>query len=411
MLLQEEKMEQTAKKSMFSRLGPGFIVAATTIGAGSIVSFTNAGANFGFNLVWWLIVLAVSQYGYNFAMKKYTAVTGDTVMDGINKHYGKGWSVVTALAAFVGQVIYGIGNFIAVSLGFTMLFPGMPFKLGGIIGLIACILMYIAKNVYKKVETVTKICSVIMIVIFIISLIATSARFGTANVVSTNPIAMPGGSFLVMLALMGTTCNLSTQAWACNLAKQKGYSTEDIKNGGLRMDTISQIIVVVGVSACCLFIGAMLLPNSPIANGGELVGALSGLLGVWIRPVFGIGFLAAAWSSQIMAPQIGVDLLFDAIGSDRSKVRLENSINIILLVFAAIVACAVGGIPAQLLTVAQVGGIICTPLLGIFTILLVNKKDDMKEYKIGKGYTVLLIILYIIQVAVIINNIIRLIGA
>ena len=119
--------------------------------------------------------------------------------------------------------------------------------------------------------------------------------------------------------------------------------------------------------------------------------------------------MAAAWSSQIMAPQIGVDLLFDAVGSDRQNVRLESAVNIIMLVFAAVVACVVGGIPAQLLTVAQVGGIICTPLLGIFTILLVNKKEDMGEYKIKNSYTVLLVVLYIVQVAVIVNNVIRLI--
>ena len=57
-----------------------------------------------------------------------------------------------------------------------------------------------------------------------------------------------------------------------------------------------------------------------------MVGALSGLLGAWIRPIFGIGFIAAAWSSQSMAPQIGVDLLFDAIGSKRENVKLETGI-------------------------------------------------------------------------------------
>lgn len=389
-----------------SRLGPGFIVAATTIGAGSIVSFTNAGANFGFNLVWWMIVLAVSQYAFNFAMKKYTAVTGLTIQEGILKDYGKGWSLVIGLAAFAGQVIYGIGNFIAVGLGLTMLFPGIPINVGGLIGLIACILMYIMKNIYKKVEVVTKICSIVMVVIFVVSLCITATR-GVSDVVSTSIVGMPAGSFMVILALTGTTCNLSTQAWACNLCKQKGYSIEDIKNGGLRMDTISQIIVVMGVSACCLFIGAILLPGSPIASGGDLADALAGLFGVWIRPVFGIGFLAAAWSSQIMAPQIGVDLIFDGIGAKRDKVRLENGINIIMLIFAASVAWIAGGVPTQMLTVAQIGGIICTPILGVFTILIINRKD-MGEYRVKKSFTVLLIILYIIQVAVIINNVVQL---
>lgn len=403
-------MENTSNfKQKLSRLGPGFIVAATTVGAGSIVSFTNAGANFGFNLVWWLIVLAISQYAYNFAMKKYTAVTGDTIQEGILKDYGKGWSLVIGITAFAGQVIYGIGNFIAVGLGLTMLFPGLPLNVGGFIGLAACILMYIMKNIYKKVEVVTKICSIVMVVIFVASLCVT-ATHGTADVVSKSIVGMPAGSFLVILALTGTTCNLSTQAWACNLAKQKGYSVEDLKNGGLRMDTISQIVVVMGVSACCLFIGAILLPGAPIVNGGQLADALVGLFGVWIRPIFGIGFLAAAWSSQIMAPQIGVDLIFDGIGAKRDKIRLENAINIIMLVFAAVIACTAGGIPTQMLTIAQIGGIICTPILGIFTILIVNRKADMGEYRIKKSFTALLIILYIIQVAVIVNNVVQIIA-
>ncbi|BAK47406.1 hypothetical protein CXIVA_14400 [Clostridium sp. SY8519] len=404
-------MSESKMKYAISRMGPGFIVAATTIGAGSIVSFTNAGANFGFNLTWWLIVLAVAQYAFNYGMKKYTIVTGMTVQEGILKHYGKGWSAVVGFAAFVGQVIYGIGNFIAVGLGFKMLFPMLPLPVGGLIGLIACIAMYVMKDIYKKVEHVTKICSIVMIIIFVISLIVTAATRGSENVVSMSPVGMPAGSFLVMLALMGTTCNLSTQAWACNLVKQKGYSVEDIKKGGLRIDTICQIVVVIGVSACCLFIGAVLLGGTPITNGGELVGALIGLLGVWIRPVFGIGFLAAAWSSQIMAPQLGVDLVFDGLGAKRDKRKMEIIINVILLIFAAVIAITAGGIPAQLLTAAQVGGIICTPLLGVFAILLVNREEEMGEYRIKAPYTVLLIILYIIQVAVIINNLIRLVHA
>ena len=397
-------------KGKLSRLGPGFIVAATTVGAGSVVSYTNAGANYGFNLVWWLVILAVSLFGYNYVMKKYTAASGNTIIDGIIKNYGRPWAIVSGVAAFIGQTIFGIGNFIAVSLGFQMLFPGMPFKVGGFIGLICCILMYIMKNIYKKVELVTKACSIVMVAIFIISLVVTGGTVGVKDVVSTSVIGMPAGSFLVMLSLMGTSCSLSTQAWSCNLAKQKGYSSKNIDNGDIRMDTIAQVVVVVGVSACCLFIGAMLLPSSPIANGSDLVSALAGLLGSWIRPVFGIGFLAAAWSSQIMAPQIGVNLLFDAIGSNRENERLENIINILMLVFAAIIACIVGGVPANMLTIAQLGGVVNTPILGIFAILLANNVNDMKEYRIKKPYTVMLVILYIIQVVIIINTLVSIIG-
>ena len=85
--------KQSNMKIALSRLGPGFIIAATTIGAGSIVSFTNSGANFGFNLLWWLIILAVSLYAFNFAMKKYTAVTGVVSLKRLlNQSNLKSWS-------------------------------------------------------------------------------------------------------------------------------------------------------------------------------------------------------------------------------------------------------------------------------------------------------------------------------
>ncbi len=388
-------------------MGPGFVIAATSIGAGSVVSFSNAGSNFGYQLTWWLIVMGIFVFAFNYAMRKFTIVTGLTIQEGINKYFGKGWAMVVAICAMISQTVYGIGNFIAVGLGFMLLFPGLPLWVGGAIGFVACVIMYILKNIYKKAEIVTKICVFVMAVLFIVSLCAT---FGISDdvVVSTSVIGIPQGSFAVMLALFGTTASLATQAWATSLCKDKGYVIEDIK--AVRVDTIIQVVATIGLSACFMFVGAKLLPGQPIQNAGGLANALVGVFGAWIRPVFGIGFLAAAWSSQIMAPKLGTDFLFEALGK-KDKEMTMNIVNIIMLAVGGVIAIAVGGIPTQLLTLAQIGGVINTPILGILTIILLCRKDIMKEHKIKLPYIIGICIVFAVCMVVIVNNVINIIGS
>ena len=77
-----------------------------------------------------------------------------------------------------------------------------------------------------------------------------------------------------------------------------------------------------------------------------------------------------------------------------------------MLVFAAVVGFLYSGVSAQLLMVAQIGGVINTPILGIMTILLCNRTDEMGKYKIGKGFTVALTIAYLFVMVTVVNNLI-----
>ena len=407
---QTKSSDKSGLKYFLAALGPGIILAATSIGPGSIVSSTNAGANFGYNLFWWFIVMLVFRAVFSLAMNRYTVVTGKPLMVGIREKYGKVWAVLAGVFAFLGQCVYGIGNFMGCGLGMNMLFPGLPVKYGGLIALVICAVLFFLKNLYHKMETVMKVLVGIMAIIFIISLIGT-AGIPYDGTVSHSIVGMPAGSMALMLSLLGTTATLGTCAWGSSLAKEKGYTTRDIDQGGLRIDVIVGVIAIGVISLCCFFVGANLLPGAPIKNGMDLLSALSGLLGAWVRPVFGIGFLAAAISSFMMAPKLGINLLLQSLDKDSGmENKAENIISILMLVFAAVVGFLYSGVPAQLLTLAQIGGVINTPILGIMTILLCNRKDEMGRYRVGKGFTVVLSIAYLFVMITVINNLITIVG-
>ncbi len=401
--------EKSGFKYLLAAIGPGMILAATSIGPGSIVSATNAGASFGYNLCWWMVVILVFRAIFTYAMNKYTVVTGRPLMVGIRETYGPVWAILAGVFAFIGQCVYGIGNCIGVGLGFMILFPFIPLKVGAVIGVVIVALLYFLKGLYQKVEVFMKILVAVMVIIFIASFIGT-LTIPYDGTVSHSLIGMPKGSTAMMLSLLGTTASLGTVAYGSSLAKEKGYTLEDMKKGGLRVDVIGGVVVIGIISLACMFVGANLFPGAPIKTGMDLALGLSGLLGAAVRPLFGIAFLAAAISSEMMAPKLGINLLLQALNKDSGmENKAENIVSIFMILFALVVVFVYGGVPAQLLTLAQIGGVINTPILGIMTILLLNNKKDMKEYKIGAGYNIALIISYVVVMITVINNLIGII--
>lgn len=405
----KENVTQSSFKYFLAALGPGFILAATSIGPGSIVSSTNAGANYGYNLFWWFIVMLVFRAVFSMAMNRYTVVTGKPLMVGIRDKYGSGIAITAGVFAFIGQCIYGIGNFLGCGLGLNMLFPNLPVKYGGLISLAICVILLVMKDLYRKLENVMKILVGVMAIIFVVSLMGT-LKLPYDGTVSHNLLGMPSGSLAIMLSLLGTTASLGTCAWGSSLAKEKGYTIADIDRGGLNMDVIVGVIAIGVISLCCFFVGANLLPGQPITNGMSLVNALAGLLGNYIRPLFGIGFLAAAISSLMMAPKLGINLLLQSLDKDSGmESRLENIISIIMLIFAASIGFFYGGAPANLMTLAQIGGVINTPILGLMTILLCRRQDEMENYKVGNVFTIVLSIAYLFVMITVINNLVTIV--
>lgn len=209
-----------------------------------------------------------------------------------------------------------------------------------------------------------------------------------------------------MLSMLGTSTSIATCAWGSSLVADKGFKVSDLKKGGINMDVIVGAVVMAIITLAMYFIGANLLPGQPISNGGDLAAALVSVFGPFIRPIFGIVFLAAALSSLMMAPKLGINLLLQSLnkksGMDN---KVENIVTIAMMAFAMIIGLVFNGIPAQLLIVAQLGGVINTPILGVLTILLVRQKK-LGEYRTGLPLTILLIVSWVFMMFTVVNTII-----
>ena len=117
-------------------LGPGLIATSAGNDAGGIATYSQAGAKFGYQLIWVMVILTVSFGVVQEMCARLGAATGRGLLDLIRERFGIGWAlfaVVVILIAnggvtvseFVGigaaMELLGVSKYVAVPLGAVLI--------------------------------------------------------------------------------------------------------------------------------------------------------------------------------------------------------------------------------------------------------------------------------------------------
>lgn len=114
-------------KLSLKKLGPGFLFAGAAIGVSHLVQSTRAGADFGFGLLWALILINLVKYPFFEFGPRYAAATGESLLEGYKK-LGKGvliayfiltfasmftiQTAVTIVTAGIASSLFGFGSIV-----------------------------------------------------------------------------------------------------------------------------------------------------------------------------------------------------------------------------------------------------------------------------------------------------------
>ena len=109
------------------RLGPGFLFAGAAIGVSHLVQSTRAGADFGFGLLWALLLINIVKYPFFEYGPRYASATGRSLLHGYHT-MSKGVLVayflltfatmftiqtaVTIVTAGIAQSLFGSGSIV-----------------------------------------------------------------------------------------------------------------------------------------------------------------------------------------------------------------------------------------------------------------------------------------------------------
>ena len=92
------------RKNIVKTLGPGLLFAGAAVGVSHLVQSTRAGADFGFGLLWAILIAAFFKYPFFQFGPRYTSATGETLLDGYKK-LGIGVLAISYSISFITMFI------------------------------------------------------------------------------------------------------------------------------------------------------------------------------------------------------------------------------------------------------------------------------------------------------------------
>lgn len=392
-----EDIQRLPLKDLVKRIGPGLIATGIVIGPGAVTTASMLGADYGYSLIWLFIPILFMGITFMLTTNRLAIVSGLPTIHAIRKYYGPVASGVVSVAVFLSCLFFTMGNISGTGAGMNLIF-GIDWKIGSAIMLAIVIYCYFAKNVYSKVEKIITLCILVMIVSFYATLVGVGGpdwgEFGKGLV----GFRIPEGSLGTALAFISTNAAITAGIYATYLGKEKKWKKEDLFNGVMFTDALVHVISVILISGAIILVGAVVLhpQGLSIKAPAQLAEMLVPIMGSAAKYIMGLALMGAGFSSLLANTQRGMVLL--GAGFERD-VSLESKFVrfgcLACLAFAAVVCYSYGGSPTQLILMANIATSIATPFGGLFTLLLLWRKDINEGYKKPTALRICMTISYV----------------
>ncbi|MCK0178476.1 Nramp family divalent metal transporter [Flavobacteriaceae bacterium S0862] len=391
--------------SWFKNIGPGPLVAAAFIGPGTVTLCTVAGVDFGFALLWAMVLSIVA----TIVLQEMSARLGiisqkglaEIIRTEIKNPLFKGLSIVLILSAIViGNAAYEAGNISGGVLGLEAVLGHHSLDIGSFslnyfsvaIGLVAFVLLYIGN--YKILEKALVSLVILMSIAFIVTAIITKPNLAEAFKGVFIP-KFPDDSVLIIIGLIGTTVVPYNLFLHASLVKEKWKSKTDLKYA--QKDTIVAVVLG-GIVSMCIIISAAAIQSSEINNAADLAKGLEPLFGSFSKYFLAIGLFAAGITSAITAPLAAAFVATGCLGWS-TNMRSKKFRGVWMFILVVGVLSSSSGIKSiEIIKFAQVANGILLPVIAGFLIWIMNKHSVLGDYKNSMRQNVISIVILAITI-------------
>jgi Mn2+/Fe2+ NRAMP family transporter len=285
------------------KLGPGFLFAGAAIGVSHLVQSTRAGADFGFGLLWALLLINFVKYPFFEFGPRYAAATGESLLHGYKK-LGRGvlityfiltfatmftiQTAVTIVTAGIASSLFGFGSVvfwtvIITAICFTILILGR----------------------YKVLDSLMKIIVILLTISTLISIVLAVTPETALNFSQVLPTDALSVAFLI--AFMGwMPAPLDISIWHSIWTVEKQKLNPTITRKQSRFDFNVGFITTIILGIGFLALGAIVMHNSGesfSAKGGEFANQLISMytfsLGQNAKIIIGIAALTTMFSTTL----------------------------------------------------------------------------------------------------------------
>lgn len=366
-------------------LGPGFITANVDNDPGGIFTYSQAGAKFGYQLLWTIIPTTIALIVVQEMASRMGAITGKGLSDLIREEFG-------LRATFFTMVVLGLADFGNIIAEFAGLASGM-----GIFGIskyivvpLGAVLVWtlIVRGRYKRVERILILASLIYFA-YPVSAFLAKPDWNLAikqtfwPTTSTDPVYLT-----LIIGLIGTTITPWMQFYLQAAVVEKGV---DARHYGLcRLDVImgcivTEVIAFFIVVAC----GATIYHSDhpEITDVAQAALALAPVAGKYASLLFAIGLVNASLLSAAILPLATSYNICEGLGFESGIDKRFSEAPIFYWLYTLLIGggaafVLIPGLPLlKFILYSQVANGILLPFVLIYMLLLINRPRLMGSFK------------------------------
>ncbi len=365
-------------------LGPGFITANVDNDPGGILTYSQAGAKYGYALLWTLIPTTIALIVVQEMAARMGAITGKGLSDLIREEFGLRMTFFTM--AVLGLADFGniAAEFAGLASGFNIFSVSkyISVPIGALI-----VWLVIVRGSYKPVERVLILFSLIYFT-YPVSAILGHPDWKQALHDTFIPVYNSDPSYLVMIVgLIGTTITPWMQFYLQASVVEKGVSKRtyhltriDVILGCVVTDVIAFFIVV----ACAATIFHS--EHREITDVGEAARALAPFAGQFASLLFAIGLVNASLLSAAILPLATAYNICEGLGFESGVDKRFKEAPIFYGLYTVLIVCGAGVVLIphlpllKLILFSQVANGMLLPFVLIFMMKLINRPRIMGEY-------------------------------
>lgn len=292
---------------LLSRVGPGMMLAAASIGLSHLVFSTQAGGNYGLSLVWFIVAVVLLKYpAFRFAVT-YASATGDSLVNGYAR-IGK-FALAWLLVGFFVDMFIATSAVAVLTAGMVISVFGLPWHAPQVaVGLTVVTAVVLANGHYAKAENIVKVLVLIFSVLVVVTMLFALPLLGSDNRALFAELTPDRTLAVFMIGLAGwmpipTNAAVLVAEWV----KEKHAATKGLftTRAALFDFHISYGLALI-IALCFVVMGTAMLfetgretPGRPAAYAAELFGLFTSVIGNWTYPVIAAAGLAVMWSTQV----------------------------------------------------------------------------------------------------------------
>ncbi len=376
-------------------IGPGFITANVDNDAGGIFTYSLAGAQFGYSLLWTLIPITVALVVVQEMASRMGAVTGKGLSDLIREEFGfrvTFWLMLALVITNFGNVVsefagvasslelFGISRFIVVPAAALLVW------------------LMVVKGTYQSIEKVFLAASAFYICYIVAGLLAHPDWKAAAIATVSRPSAIGirnYGYLFMLIAIVGTTIAPWMQFYLQASIVEKGITARqyrasrwDVILGCVFTDIVAWFIIV----ACAATLYAKGHPD--IKDAADAAQALRPLAGEYAYLLFAAGLFNASIFAASILPISTAYAVCEGLGFESGLDKKFHEAPVFYWLYTLLIVAGAGILLVprfplvHVMVLSQVVNGVVLPFVLIFMLLLTNDRELMGEYANSRGFNI-----------------------